>query len=72
VGGVELAALPPGSEMGVAGIPCCARIVGEYLLFSLFRQRWLRWRWSLWTCGMLFAILLANYWIADEIFPYVR
>jgi hypothetical protein len=26
----------------------------------------------LWVIGTLFAILLANYWIADEIYPFVR
>lgn len=26
-------------------------------------------RWALWIAGTLFAILLANYWIADEIYP---
>ena len=31
-----------------------------------------RWRWMVWTAGTLFAILLANYWIADEIFPDVH
>lgn len=33
---------------------------------------WLRWRWGLWLAGTLFALLLENYWIADEIYPYVR
>jgi hypothetical protein len=28
-----------------------------------------RLRWGLWIAGTLFAILLANYWIADEIYP---
>jgi hypothetical protein len=31
-----------------------------------------RCRWTVWTAGTLFAILLANYWIADEIFPDVH
>jgi hypothetical protein len=31
-----------------------------------------RLRWSLWIAGTLFAILLTNYWIADEIYPDVR
>jgi hypothetical protein len=26
-------------------------------------------RWALWVLGTLFALLLANYWIADEIYP---
>ena len=32
---------------------------------------WKRWRWTLWLLGTLLAILIANYWIADEIYPYV-
>ena len=30
------------------------------------------WRWGLWSAGMLFALLFANYWIADEIYPDVH
>ena len=33
---------------------------------------WRRWRWMAWSAGTLLAILLANYWIADEIYPFVR
>ena len=29
-----------------------------------------RFRWITFTLGTLFAILLANYWIVDEIYPY--
>lgn len=32
----------------------------------------LRSRWALWIVGTLLATLLENYWIADEIYPYVR
>jgi hypothetical protein len=28
-----------------------------------------RLRWGLWILGTLFAFVLANYWIADEIYP---
>jgi hypothetical protein len=31
-----------------------------------------RTRWALWVIGTLFAILLANYWIVDEIYPFVH
>lgn len=31
-----------------------------------------RLRWGLWSLGTLFAIVLANYWIADEIYPFVQ
>jgi len=30
------------------------------------------WRWGLWFLGTALAILLENYWIADEIYPFVR
>ena len=33
---------------------------------------WKRVRWGLWLLGTVFAILLTNYWIADEIYPLVR
>ena len=32
---------------------------------------WRNWRWGLWTLGMLLAVLFENYWIADEIYPFV-
>ncbi len=34
--------------------------------------RWARGRWILWLAGVLVAVLFLNYWIADEIYPYVR
>jgi hypothetical protein len=33
---------------------------------------WRRWRWALWLLGTLLAILFENYWIVDEIYPFVR
>lgn len=32
---------------------------------------WHRYRWALLLVGTLFAILVENYWIADEIYPFV-
>ncbi len=32
---------------------------------------WRKYRWALLLTGILFAILLENYWIADEIYPFV-
>jgi hypothetical protein len=32
---------------------------------------WRRQRWALWFIGTLFATVLANYWIVDEIYPFV-
>lgn len=40
--------------------------------FSPFRDVWRRRRWGLWLLGMMFATLLANYWIADEIYSFVH
>jgi hypothetical protein len=31
-----------------------------------------RWRWMLWVAGTLFSVLLANYWIPGEVYPFVR
>ena len=31
-----------------------------------------RFRWGLWILGTLFAFVLTNYWIADEIYPDFR
>jgi len=47
-----------------------------YILeFPLLRSKpqnyWLRWRPGVWVLGTLFAVLLENYWIADEIYPFV-
>jgi hypothetical protein len=39
------------------------------LLLSSIRGPWQRHRGILWLVGMLFAILITCYWIADEIFP---
>ena len=49
-----------------------AYLVDMTLLNSNLRASWLSHRWILWLVGTLFAILLANYWIADEIYPDVR
>jgi hypothetical protein len=50
---------------------CAAYLVDLPLQYSSFRAAWRRRRFALWLAGMLFAALLASYWIADEIYPYV-
>lgn len=50
---------------------CAAYLVDLPLQSSSLRSRWLKWRFGLWLAGMLLALLLADYWIADEIYPYV-
>lgn len=43
-----------------------------YLYESPVRDSWLRRRWGLWVAGTLFALVLAHYWIGDEIYPSLR
>ena len=47
-------------------------IVDIPLLSSYWRSSWLSRRWILFLAGTLFALLLENYWIADEIYPDVH
>ena len=37
-----------------------------------FNVAWRQRRWVLWLLGTLFALVIAYYWIADEIYPSVR
>lgn len=56
----------------LANVCYCAAYVADLpMQCSAFRAVWRRGRWGLCLAGTLFAILLANYWIADEIYPYV-
>jgi hypothetical protein len=48
-----------------------AYIVDIPLQQSSFNVTWRQWRWALWLLGTLFALLIAYYWIADEIYPSV-
>jgi hypothetical protein len=50
---------------------CAAYLVDILVQHSPLSAAWIRRRWALWLIGTLFAILLANYWIADEIYPFV-
>lgn len=50
---------------------CAAYVADLPMQYSSFRQIWRRWRWTLFLVGTLFAILFANYWIADEIYSFV-
>jgi hypothetical protein len=51
---------------------CAAYLVDIPMQYSALAAGWQRARFALWLAGTLFAILLANYWIADEIYPFVR
>ena len=48
---------------------CAAYIVDFAMQHSSLDSLWRRRRWILWLIGTLFAIVLASYWIADEIYP---
>jgi uncharacterized membrane protein len=48
---------------------CAAYLVDIPMQLSTIVATWKRRRWILWLVGTLFALLLANYWIADEIYP---
>ena len=50
---------------------CGAYLVEAVMQRSPFRATWPHVRWALWLAGTLFAVALAWYWIADEIYPYV-
>jgi len=50
---------------------CAAYLIDVPMQHSAFGGHWRRQRWALWLAGMLFAIVLANYWIVDEIYPFV-
>jgi hypothetical protein len=51
---------------------CAAYLVDISIQLLSLSTVWKRRRWGLWLLGTLFAILLANYWIADEIYPFVH
>jgi hypothetical protein len=48
---------------------CAAYLPDLSIQHLLPAASWQRSRWALWLLGTLFAILLENYWIADEIYP---
>ena len=50
---------------------CAAYVADLAMQYSSFREYWRRRRWALWAAGMAFALVLANYWIAGEIYDYV-
>ncbi len=51
---------------------CAAYLVDIPVRLSAPTGRWRSWRPGLWWAGTLFATLLANYWIADEIYPFLN
>jgi hypothetical protein len=55
---------------GIANILYSAAYLADIPLQLSLGTAYSRWRWILWLGGTLVAVLLAAYWIADEIYPY--
>src|SRR5215467_11031510 len=56
----------------LANVCYCAAYLAEILIQNAAASTtWNRQRWAIWVVGTLFAIFFENYWIADEIYPYV-
>lgn len=57
----------------LANLCYCAGYLAEILIQNVTSSvAWQRQRWAVWVVGTLLAILFENYWIADEIYPFVR
>jgi hypothetical protein len=69
IGALQLAVLAL-----AANVCYCAAYLAEMILQPVvaFGTNSVRWRSVLWVLGTVLAILLENYWIADEIYPFVR
>jgi hypothetical protein len=68
---LTLSSLPPMSVLALLANVCyCAAYIVDFAMqHSSLDSLWRRRRWILWLIGTLFAIVLASYWIADEIYP---
>ena len=77
---VQLMGIPPGDSQPallilvilafLANVCYCAAYVVDIPLQLTFAT-WRKYRWALLLIGILFALLVENYWIADEIYPFV-
>ena len=57
----------------LANVCYCAAYVVEFAMQgSPLKSGWRRGRWILWVVGAVLAVVLANYWIADEVYPFVQ
>jgi len=56
----------------LANVCYCAAYLVDIPMQSLSADALKRLRWVLWVIGTLFAILFENYWIVDEIYPFVQ
>lgn len=54
----------------LANVCYCAAYVAEFFIQGALPAKfWRRARYAVWVAGMLLAIVITNYWIADEIYP---
>jgi hypothetical protein len=77
---IQLFGTPPGDTQPVllilvvlvflANVCYCAAYLVDVPLQLTFAT-WCKCRWALLLTGTLFAILVENYWIADEIYPFI-
>jgi len=77
---VQLMGIPPGDTHPalliliilafLANVCYCAAYIVDIPLQLTF-VTWRKYRWALLLTGTLFALLIENYWIADEIYPFV-
>ena len=77
---VHLMGIPPGETHAVlfilvilaflANVCYCTAYLVDIPLQLTF-VAWRKYRWILLLTGILFAVLVENYWIADEIYPFV-
>ena len=67
-------AVPPMAFLALVANICysAAYLVDIPMQQSSMGKVWRNRRWGLWVAGTVFAIVLANYWIADEIYPDVH
>lgn len=57
----------------LANLCYCAAYLAEILIQNATTSAgWNRQRWAIWVVGTLMAIVFENYWIADEVYPFVR
>ncbi len=51
---------------------CAAYLVDIPMQRWVLGTGWVNRRWGLWLLGTILAVVMENYWIADEIYPYVH
>jgi len=50
----------------IANALYCSAYLVELFFGAAAASKWQHWRWTVWTVGMLVAILVESYWVNDE------